>query len=57
MSIYNDITMLRMNHTNDELGYFFGKMDEEFQTLENVIKNTLETIDTYEKEIEFNSEI
>lgn len=44
--------MLRMNHTNDELGYFFGKMDKEFQTLESVIKSVLEIIETHEKEIE-----
>lgn len=41
--------MLRMNDTNDELGYFFGKMDEEFQILESVIKNALEKIQVYEK--------
>jgi len=44
--------MLRMNHTNDELRYFFGKMDKEFQTLESVIKSTLEIVKTHEKEIE-----
>jgi hypothetical protein len=44
--------MLRMNDTNDEFAYFFGKMDKEFQTLESVIKNTLEKIYVYEKQIE-----
>jgi len=43
--------MLRMNHTNDELEYFFGKVDKEFQTLEYVIKTTLEKISTFEKPI------
>ena len=33
------ISMLRMNHTNDDLEYFFGEMDEEFQTLESIIKD------------------
>ena len=44
--------MLRMNNTDDELAYFFTKMYKEFQTLENVIKNTLEKIHVYEKQIE-----
>jgi len=38
-----------MNDTNDELGYFFGKMDDEFQILESVIKNALEKIQIYKK--------
>ena len=44
--------MLRMNHSNDELGHFFRKTDKEFQTLESVIKSALEIIETHEKEIE-----
>ena len=44
--------MLRMNNTHDEFAYFFGKMDKEFQILESVIKNTLEKIHVYEKQIE-----
>ncbi len=44
--------MLRMNHSNDELEYFFGKVDKEFQLLENVIKTTLEKISTFEKPIQ-----
>lgn len=44
--------MLCMNHTNDNLKNFFGEIDEEFETLESVIKNALEIIDTYEKQIE-----
>lgn len=44
--------MLRMNHTNDDLKNFFGEMDEEFETLESVIKNALEIIDAYEKQVE-----
>jgi site-specific DNA-adenine methylase len=44
--------MLRMNDTNDELVCFFEKMDKEFQTLENVIKSTLEITYAYEKQIE-----
>jgi len=43
-----------MNDTNDELEYFFGKADKEFQTLEGIIKNTLKKIHDYEKQIERN---
>lgn len=46
------ISMLRMNHTNDDLEEFFGEMDEEFETLESVIESALEIIDVYEKQIE-----
>jgi hypothetical protein len=44
--------MLLMNHTNDDLESFFEEVDEEFKTLESVIKNVLEIIDVYEKQIE-----
>ena len=44
--------MLLMNHTNDDLESFFEEVDEEFETLESVIKNVLEIIDVYEKQIE-----
>jgi hypothetical protein len=41
-----------MNHTNDDLEEFFGEMDEEFETLESVIKSALKIIDVYEKQVE-----
>jgi hypothetical protein len=41
-----------MNHTNDDLEEFFGEMDEEFETLESVIKSALEIVNVYEKQIE-----
>jgi len=44
--------MLRMNHTNDDLECFFEELDEECQTLESVIKDALEIVNAYEKEIE-----
>ena len=44
--------MLRMNHTNDDLGEFFGELDDEFETLESVIKSALEIVDVYEKQVE-----
>ena len=42
------ISMLRMNHANDDLESFFEEVDEEFETLESVIKNALEIVDVYE---------
>jgi hypothetical protein len=41
-----------MNHTNNDLEEFFGEMDEEFKTLESVIKSALEIVNVYEKQIE-----
>ena len=44
--------MLRMDHTNDDLEEFFEDMDEELETLESVIKNALEIVNVYEKQVE-----
>jgi hypothetical protein len=44
--------MLRMNHENDDLENFFGNMNGEFESLEIVIKNALEIVDAYEKQID-----
>lgn len=45
--------MLRMKHTTkDDLEPFFKEMDDEFETLENVIRNALEIINAYEKQVE-----
>lgn len=52
MPIYTSISMLRMNHTNEDLDDFFGETDKECETLEIVIKNALEIVDAYEKHIE-----
>lgn len=46
------VSMLRMNHTNDDFEEFYGEIDEEFETLESVIKSALEIINVYEKQIE-----
>ena len=46
------VSMLRMNHTNDDFEEFYGEIDEEFETLESVIKSALEIIDVYEKQVE-----
>ncbi len=47
--------MLRMNHANDDLEEFFEEIDEEFETLESVIKSALEIVDVYEKQIELSN--
>jgi len=44
--------MLRMNHTYNDLEYFFPRTGYEFQTLENMIKKILDTIDVYKKKVE-----
>ncbi len=45
--------MLRLNYTNGDLDEFSEKMDDEFETMESIIKNALEIVDEYEKQIEF----
>ena len=52
MQFLLSVSMLRLNHTNDDFEEFYGEIDEEFETLESVIKSALEIIDTYEKLIE-----
>ncbi len=44
--------MLRMNHTNSDLEEFFGELNEEFETLESVIKSALNIAEVYEKRVE-----
>ena len=48
--------MLLMNHKDNDLECFFGEMDDEFETLENVIQSALAIINIYEKEIELSIE-
>ena len=44
--------MLRLNYTNGDLDKLYEKMDDEFETMESIIKNALEIVDEYEKQIE-----
>ena len=44
--------MQQLNHANTDLEEYFGEIDEEFETIESVIKSALEIIDVYEKQIE-----
>ena len=46
------VSMLQINHRNDDLENFFGEMDEEFETIDSVIKDALEIVDAYEKQVE-----
>jgi len=44
--------VLRLNYTNGDIDEISEKMDEEFETMESIIKNALEIVDEYEKQIE-----
>ena len=44
--------MLRLNSTNSDLDELSEKMDDEFETIESIIKNALEIVEEYEKQIE-----
>ena len=44
--------MLRLNYTNGDLDELSEKMDDEFETMESIIKNALEIVEEYEKQIE-----
>ncbi len=49
---YLSIFVLRLNYTNSDIYELSEKMDNEFETIESVIKNALEIVDEYEKQIE-----
>ena len=44
--------MLRLNYTNGDIDKISEKMGEEFETMESIIKNALEIVEEYEKQIE-----
>jgi len=44
--------MLRLNSTTSDLDELSEKMDNEFETIESIIKNALEIVEEYEKQIE-----
>ena len=50
--MYYNISMLRLNYTNGDLDELSERMDEEFETMESIIKNALEIVYEYEKQIE-----
>ena len=49
------VSMLRMNHTNDELEEFFGVVNKEFETPESMIRSALRVIDVYVKQFELSN--
>ncbi len=44
--------MLRLNYTNSDVDKFTEKMNDEFETMESIIKSALEIVEEYEKQIE-----
>ena len=46
------IFVLRLNYTNSDIDDLSEKIDDEFETMESVIKNALEIVAEYEKQIE-----
>ena len=44
--------MLRLDYTNSDVDQLSEKMDKEFETMESIIKDALEIVDEYEKQIE-----
>ena len=52
MAFYHSSFVLRLNYTNSDLDELSEKMDDEFETMESIIKNALEIVEEYEKQIE-----
>ncbi len=52
IAICRTITMLRLDYTNSDVDQLSEKMDNEFETMESIIKDALEIVDEYEKQIE-----
>ncbi len=42
--------MLRLDYTNSDVDELSEKMDNEFETIESIIKGALEIVDEYEKQ-------
>ncbi len=52
LEFYHSVRVLRLNSTNSDLDELSEKMDDEFETIESIIKNALEIVEEYEKQIE-----
>ena len=52
IAFYNTVFVLRLNYTNSDVDKFTEKMNDEFETMESIIKNALEIVEEYEKQIE-----
>ena len=44
--------MLRLNYTNSDIDEISKILDDEFETMEDILLNALEIIEEYEKQIE-----
>ena len=44
--------MLRLKYTNSDIDGLSEKMDNEFESMESIIKSALEIVDEYEKQNE-----
>jgi len=52
IAFHLSISVLQLNYTNGDIDVLSKKMDDEFETMESVIKNALEIVEEYEKQIE-----
>ncbi len=52
IAICHSISMLRLKYTNSDIDGLSEKMDNEFESMESIIKSALEIVDEYEKQIE-----
>jgi hypothetical protein len=52
IAICHTVSMLQLNYTNSDVDDLSEKMDNEFETMESIIKSALEIVDEYEKQIE-----
>ena len=52
IAICHTVSMLRLDYTNSDVDELSEKMDNEFETIESIIKGALEIVDEYEKQIE-----
>ncbi len=52
LECFHGFRVLRLNSTTSDLDELSEKMDNEFETIESIIKNALEIVEEYEKQIE-----
>ena len=50
--IYHFVSVLRLNYKKSDIDVLTEKLDDDFETIESIIKNALEIVDEYEKQIE-----
>lgn len=49
---YHCMFVLRLNYSNNDIDELTEKMDNEFETIEDIIKNALDIVEEYENQIE-----